>query len=527
MSPATFAKKVVLVVLDGWGHGPDAYQNAITGAHPPVFERWWRDNPHTLIDASGPAVGLPAGQMGNSEVGHLNLGAGRLVFMELSRVYQAMADGTFATLPCLKPLAGTGRPVHLMGLLSDGGVHSHIDHWLGALDALKALGVKDVWLHPFGDGRDTPPRSMGPFLERLEDHARQIGLGRVVSLMGRYWAMDRDKRWERTERAFRCLVHGEGGRAATAQEALAASYGADVGDEFMEPCRIGDPAQGWVMPGDGVWFMNFRPDRARQLCQALTGQPEVGFDTAGLQVTLATLGMVMPGLTSHVCFMPERPTGTLVEVLTGQGLKVLKIAETEKYAHVTYFFNGGQEVPFEGEDRLLAPSPKVATYDLKPDMSAREVTEKLITAAREKGYDFILVNYANTDMVGHTGDPQAARQAVLAVDECLGQLEKTLVQEMGYTLVVTADHGNAEQMVDPVTGAPHTAHTTNLVPLIVVNGPPGLVLQKEGGVLSQVAATVMTLMGLTPPVAYAGGLIQEGVIPAKAGIQSKRKTKGF
>ena len=500
---------VILIVLDGFGISHSREGNAVAKAKAPLFTSLLRDYPHCILQASGEYVGLPEGQMGNSEVGHLNLGAGRIVYQEITRISKSIRDGDFFTNPVLlaavQKVKMNGSTLHLLGLLSDGGVHSHLDHIRAMFDLAKTQGITQVVFHAFLDGRDTPPASALGYIRQLEHHFTKIGIGRIATVAGRYYAMDRDKRWERVQKAYEALVLGEGPRFPSAIEAVQDSYEHQRTDEFMLPSIIVDkdhPAA-TLSHGDAVIFCNFRSDRAREITRALTDTAFDGFPRA-----------VEPDLASFVCFTtydetfglpvaypPVRLTRILGEVLSEKGVRQLRIAETEKYAHVTFFFNGGEEKPFPLEDRVLIPSPRdVATYDLKPEMSAREVTEEVVQRVRSGLYGFILINYANPDMVGHTGDLDAAVKAVEVLDECLGRIIQA-AQDTGARVLITSDHGNLEVMEDRMTGQPHTAHTTDPVPFIVVGAQGTL---RDGGCLADVAPTVLQLMGIDQPMEMTG-----------------------
>jgi 2,3-bisphosphoglycerate-independent phosphoglycerate mutase len=502
-------RPVILCVLDGWGHREAAEDNAIRLGRTPVFDRLWTEEPHALLLTSAGDVGLPEGQMGNSEVGHQNLGAGRVVLQDLPRVDRAIADGSLAASPALgrfvAALKASGGTCQLIGLLSPGGVHSHDRHLLALARIVAAAGVK-VAVHGFLDGRDTPPRSardiVAGFARAIADAPAEAPGIAIASLAGRYYAMDRDKRWERIERAYRLLVDAAGARAADAVGAIEASYRDDLSDEFMLPTALGGYAG--MADGDGLLMANFRADRARQLLTALVDPAFDGFARRLVEFA-ARLGMVSYSDALDV-FMPalfprSDLSGTLPEAVAKAGLRQLRIAETEKYAHVTFFLNGGSEQAFPGEERILVPSPRVATYDLKPEMSAEEVTDRLVEAIRSRRFDLIVVNYANADMVGHSGKLAAAIAAVEAVDRCLGRLEAA-TREAGGVMLITADHGNVEMMRDPETGESHTAHTTNPVPALLVNAPAGLAL--DGGRLADVAPTLLELMRLERPKAMTG-----------------------
>ncbi|MAT91530.1 MAG: phosphoglycerate mutase (2,3-diphosphoglycerate-independent) [Halioglobus sp.] len=501
----------VLIVLDGWGHREETQDNAIAGGNTPVWDRLWAEAPHTLISASGTDVGLPGGQMGNSEVGHMSLGAGRVIYQNISRIDKAIADGSFDSNPAYtgaidKALAAGGA-IHVFGLLSPGGVHSHEEQMFAAVRLAAARGATRVYLHAFLDGRDTPPRSAGPSLERADALFAQLGCGRVASICGRYYAMDRDNRWERTEQAWRMLTAGEAPHtcASTAQ-ALQQAYERDENDEFVLPTIIAADGEGPAVVGDNdaVLFMNFRADRARQLTRAFVQDDFDGFER-GAVPALADFVMTTEyaaDIDATCAFPPEDLDNVLGDYLAQQGMTQLRIAETEKYAHVTFFFSGGREELFPGEEREMVPSPDVATYDLQPQMSAPEVTDKLVEAIRSGRYDLIVCNYANGDMVGHTGVYAAAVQAVETLDTCLGRVVAAL-EEVGGQALITADHGNCEQMQDYASGQHHTQHTTELVPLVYV-GPRPLTLRADGGVLADVAPTLLGLMDMPQPTEMTG-----------------------
>lgn len=496
-------RPVVLCILDGWGHREAADANAIALAEAPNWRRLSETCPQTLVETSGLAVGLPDGQMGNSEVGHMNIGAGRVVMQDLPRIDDAVARDEIASNPRLEAVAAKTERVHLMGLLSPGGVHSHQDHMLALAKALTDRGV-EVLVHAILDGRDTPPSSAGQFLDAFE-----VGLptgARIATIIGRYWAMDRDKRWDRVQLAWNAMVHARVADFDSAEAALADAYAAEETDEFVKPRRVGD--YDGVRDGDGLLMANFRADRAREILTALLDPHFDGFPRPGLPAFGAALGVVeySDALNEFLAamFPAEKLTDTLGDVVAKAGLRQLRIAETEKYAHVTFFLNGGQETQFDGEDRILIPSPDVATYDLQPEMSASEVTDRLIETIRGEQTDLIVVNFANPDMVGHTGVLEAAIQAVETIDTCLGRLAEA-VEAAGGAMLVTADHGNLEQMLDPVTGQPHTAHTTNPVPLTLVGGPAKTALQT--GRLADIAPTVLYLMGLAQPDAMTGSCL--------------------
>lgn len=499
-------KPVMLMILDGWGIAPPSSTNAVTRARTPHLDYYFNRYPHSQLRCSGEAVGLPEGQMGNSEVGHLSIGSGRIIYQSLTRISRAVEDGSLEKNPVLvkamEEARDGGKKLHLLGLLSDGGVHSHIDHLLGLLAMAQKMGVEKVCVHAFLDGRDTPPQSAAPFLEQVEKACKELGVGQIATVSGRYYAMDRDKRWERIRKVYDCMTGGEALEAPSAAEGLAAAYGAGQTDEFVVPFRVAG-VDGKVEKGDSLIFFNFRPDRARELTHVFTDPEFAGFprkETA-LPVHFVSMTEYEKGLQAAVAFPPEAIKDTLAEVVSRAGLHQLHIAETEKYAHVTFFFNGGREQPFPNEDRILVPSPKVATYDLQPEMSAYLVTEKLQGALAKDLYDLVILNFANPDMVGHTGSLEAAVKALEAVDECVGSLAETVLQKGG-ALCITADHGNLEEMEDPVTHAPMTAHTTNPVPFLVVGAEPGT--QVEDGGLSDIAPTLLDLLDLPEPEAMTG-----------------------
>lgn len=503
-------RPVLLIILDGFGLREDAPDNAISLAKTPFWDQIWRDYPHTTLEASERRVGLPRGQMGNSEVGHLNIGAGRVVYQDYTRIDAAIESGEWAKHPVLNTLIDTVKStngtLHVLGLLSQGGVHSHEDH-LAAMIALAAeRGVRQIAVHAFLDGRDTPPKSAEPSIRAMQAVCARYPQAHVATLIGRYFAMDRDKRWDRIEKAYRALVKGEAPyQSSDPLSALQNAYERGETDEFVEPTVIlnteGQACS--IKDGDAVIFMNFRADRARQLTQAMTDARFKEFDR-GVQPKLAQFVCLTHygDAFAHlpVVFSPQTLNDTLGEVLAKHGAKQLRIAETEKYAHVTYFLSGGLETPYEGEDRVLIESPKVATYDLAPAMSADKVTDHLIEAIEARRYDAMICNYANGDMVGHSGQLPAAIQAIEALDHCLARVVPAM-QAIGGEVLITADHGNAEMMFDPETGQPHTAHTMNPVPLVYVGRPASMV---PGGALEDIAPTVLSLMGLAVPGAMTG-----------------------
>lgn len=497
---------VALLILDGWGLRDACDNNAICQAQTPVMDRLLAEWPHSRISASGLDVGLPEGQMGNSEVGHLNIGAGRVVYQDLSRIGLAIEDGSFYDNAVLQSVCSKvalqGSKLHLLGLLSDGGVHSHNSHLYALLRMAKEQGVKDVCIHAFMDGRDTPPKSGEDYLAQLEGELQQIGLGRIASITGRFWAMDRDNRWDRVEKAYRALIEGVGHQAESSASAIAHAYAANQTDEFVEPTIVGE--SGTIDNGDGIIFFNFRSDRARELTRALTFADFDGFERNRVAQLTEFVCMTEYDETFGlpVAYLSESYPDILAEVVSQAGLRQLRIAETEKYAHVTFFFNGGVEQSWPGEDRVLIPSPQdVATYDLKPSMSAAKVTEEVIKRVAGGDYQVIILNFANCDMVGHTGILKAAVEAVETVDSNLGRVVEA-VTAAGGKLLITADHGNCEQMVDE-GGRPHTAHTSDPVPLILIDPErPEALLQD--GILADLAPTMLDLLGLKQPAAMSG-----------------------
>lgn len=502
-------KPVVLMVLDGYGLSDRTEGNAIAMANTPVMDKLMKEYPFVKGNASGLYVGLPDGQMGNSEVGHMNIGAGRIIYQDLTRITKAIEDGEFykneELLAAMENCKKNNSDLHLFGLLSDGGVHSHISHIYGLLEMAKKNGVSNVYVHAFLDGRDTPPASAKDFVARLEDKMAEIGVGKVASLAGRYYAMDRDNNWDRVKEAYLSLTTGEGKSADNAVKALEESYAADVTDEFVVPTVItenGKPLS-VVKPDDSVIFFNFRPDRAREMTRAFCDDKFTGFEREYIPTTFVCFKDYDESIPNKlVAFKKEEIKNTFGEFLANNGKKQLRLAETEKYAHVTFFFNGGVEEPNEGEDRILVKSPKVATYDLKPEMSAYEVCDKLVAAIKSDEYDVIVINFANPDMVGHTGVIEAAVKAIEAVDECVGMAYEALKEADGQ-MFICADHGNAEYMIDEETKEPFTAHTTNPVPFILVNADPAYKL-KEDGCLADIAPTLIELMGMEQPAEMTG-----------------------
>ncbi len=506
-------KPVALIILDGWGYSEEPDSNAIAAARKPVWDQLWQQYPHSLLRTSGAAVGLPGDQMGNSEVGHLNLGAGRVVYQEFTRVSRSIKTGSFftnATLTDAVDLAiESDKAVHILGLLSPGGVHSHEKHIHAMLQLAIERGAKKVYLHAFLDGRDTPPRSAAASIQAMEDKFRELGGGRFVSLIGRYYAMDRDHRWPRIQAAYDLITLGKAEfEAPDAITGLEMAYARHESDEFVKATRVveagGKPV--CVEDGDVVIFMNYRSDRARQITRPFIQDDFTGFERKarprlGRFVSLTEYNSEFD---APVAFPAERLHNVFGEFAAKLGLRQLRLAETEKYAHVTFFFNGGVEEPFEGEDRILVPSPLVATYDLQPEMSAPKVTDHLVEAIESGKYDVIICNYANPDMVGHTGKFDAAVKAIEAIDSCLARVVQA-IQAAGGELLVTADHGNAEQMRGRETGQPHTAHTSNMVPLLYVGRPATL----EDGVLADVVPTLIHLMGLEQPAEMSGRSLVE------------------
>ena len=514
---------VVLVILDGWGYRKNERANAIALAETPIMDSVIDTYPSTLVNTSGKDVGLPKGQMGNSEVGHLNLGAGRVVPQELVRISDAVEDQTLfenaALLAVCKDVRDRQSKLHLIGLCSEGGVHSHLDHLLGLLDLAKLKGLGNVCVHAISDGRDTRTTDGINALTQIQNHIDKIGIGRIATLSGRYFAMDRDRRWDRVKKAYDVITQEGLGDGRSAIQVLKDYYAQDITDEFIPPTRI---TNGAIEPNDGVIFFNFRPDRSRQLCYALLNPSFDGFERERIEpLSFVTLTQYDPHLPVRVAFEPQNLNNILGEVIAREGFKQFRTAETEKYPHVTYFFNGGLENPFEGEDRELIQSPMVATYDQSPAMSAAKVTD-VACAAIEKGiYTLIVMNYANPDMVGHTGNLEAAITAIQIVDQCIGKLLSS-ISKMGGTAIITADHGNAEYMSDE-NGNPWTAHTTNPVPLILVEGEGrkilghgGDVKLREGGRLADIAPTILDILQLTKPSEMSGeSLIESPLVETK------------
>ena len=496
-------RPVLLCIMDGFGKNESTYGNAIAAAKKPNLDKIVSENPMTFIGASGLDVGLPDGQMGNSEVGHTNIGAGRVVYQELTRITKSIQDGDFFTnealVGAMENCKKNSSALHLMGLMSDGGVHSHNTHLYGIMELAKRSGVDKVYIHCFMDGRDVPPTSGKDYLAELYEKCDEIGVGKIATVMGRYYAMDRDNRWERVVKAYKAMTEGEGVKFDCACKMMEESYANDVTDEFIVPA-VSEKAVP-VKDNDSIVFFNFRPDRAREITRAFVDPAFSGFEREQLKglyyVCMTQYDATMPNV--HVAFKPETLENTFGEYISDKGLKQLRIAETEKYAHVTFFFNGGVEKQYPGEDRILVKSPAVATYDLQPEMSAYEVTDKLLAAIDSDKYDAIILNYANCDMVGHTGVFDAAVKAVEAVDTCVGKIVDAVAAKGGVTLI-TADHGNADKMYE-ADGSPFTAHTTNPVPFIVVGYPCEL---REGGRLCDIAPTMLKIMGLEQPKEMTG-----------------------
>lgn len=495
-------KPYALIIMDGYGVNDRHDGNAIYAAKTPNMDKYLKECPHSIVHASGMDVGLPDGQMGNSEVGHTNIGAGRIVYQELTRITKSIDDGDFfknpALLGAIENCKKNNSALHFAGLLSNGGVHSHNKHLYGLLRLAKENGIENVHVHCFMDGRDVPPKSGAGFVEELVSQIRQIGVGDIATVMGRYYAMDRDNRWERVEKAYNAMVLGEGNTCESAVTAMNESYNNDVTDEFVVPTVIvkdGVPV-GKIQENDSVIFFNFRPDRAREITRTIVDPDFSGFDRKFFKtyyVCMTQYDATMPNV--EVAFKPESLSNTFGEYISKKGLRQLRIAETEKYAHVTFFFNGGVEQVYDGEDRALINSPKVATYDLQPEMSAPEVTDEVVKRIESGEYDVVVLNFANCDMVGHTGVFEAAVKAVETVDECLGRVVDAILK-MGGKALITADHGNADQMVNYETGGPFTAHTTNVVPLVLIGGGAK---ELKNGRLADLAPTMLDLMGLEKP----------------------------
>ena len=506
----------MLMILDGFGINENEEANAVKLANTPNIDKLMKKYPTTKIKPSGLAVGLPEGQMGNSEVGHTNIGAGRIVYQELTRITKSIEDGDFFSneecIAAIENCKKNNSNLHILGLLSDGGVHSHNRHLYGLLEMAKRRDFENVYVHCFLDGRDTPPASAENYIIELEEKMKEKGIGRIATISGRFYSMDRDKRWKRVKKAYDALVNGIGSKYANVINAIENSYQKEVFDEFVEPTVItsadGETPVATIKENDSVIFYNFRPDRAREITRTIVDKDFKEFETKKMNtyfVCFTSYDDTMPNV--HIAFKKEQLKNTLGEVLSNRGLTQLRIAETEKYAHVTFFFNGGEEKQYHGEDRILVPSPKVETYDMQPEMSAYEVTEKVVDAIASEKYDCIILNYANPDMVGHTGSLEAAIKAVEAIDECVGKVVDIINQKHG-NLLITADHGNCEQMIDYSTGEPHTAHTTNDVPLIVITEKENLKL-KDGGKLADLAPTILDLMNIDKPEEMTGESLLE------------------
>lgn len=507
-------KLTMLMILDGFGVNEKTEGNSVKLANTPNLDEILQKNPNTIIHTSGLEVGLPEGQMGNSEVGHTNIGAGRIVYQDLAKITKAIEDGDFFSVPefvkAIENCKKNNSKLHIMGLLSDGGVHSHNRHLYALLEMAKRKDFENVFVHCFMDGRDTPPASGEGYITELEEKMKEKGIGQIATISGRFYAMDRDKRWERVSQAYNAIVNGEGEKAISAVSAIEESYQKEVFDEFVKPTVItnknGEPVAK-LENGDSVIFFNFRPDRAREITRSIVDKDFDGFETQKLDtyfVCMTPYDETMPNV--DVAYRKEELKNTFGEYISNKGLKQLRIAETEKYAHVTFFFNGGKEEQYIGEDRILVPSPKVETYDLKPEMSAYEVTDKVVEAIKSEKYDSIILNFANPDMVGHTGSVDAAIKALEAIDECVGNVVEA-INEVNGVLLITADHGNCEQMVDYKTGEPQTAHTTNPVPLAIVGLPVNKKI-KEGR-LADLAPTMLDLMGLEKPDEMTGESLLE------------------
>ena len=502
-------KPVMLMILDGWGVAPASDVNAATLAQTPNLDRYFAEFPHTTLEASGMEVGLPEGQIGNSEVGHLNIGAGRIIYQSLTRITKAIKDGDFFTnevlCACMDKTKNAGKTLHLMGLLSDGGVHSNINHLIALLEMAKARGLEKVYVHAFLDGRDVPPKSAVSFIKQLQEAIAGMDFGKIATVMGRYYAMDRDNRWDRLEKAYKTLVLGEGNLVADPVQGVEASYEAGVTDEFVEPMVV-EGVDAKITSGDGIIFFNFRPDRARQITRALNDAEFPHFErpASALPVNFVCMTQYDATIDAPVAYPPEEYNDTLGEVLAKEGKHQLRIAETEKYAHVTFFFNGGVEEPNLNEERVLINSPKVATYNLQPEMSAYDVTNALLAELDKDKFDVVVLNYANPDMVGHTGVLPAAIKAMEAVDECVGKVVDKVLS-LGGSVCITADHGNLEKMAE-ADGTPHTAHTTNVVPFILVSNEEH---KLHSGVLADIAPTMLELLNIEKPAVMTGSSLIE------------------
>ena len=497
-------KPVLLMILDGWGIAPASSSNAASLARTPNLDKYFANYPHTQLEASGLEVGLPAGQIGNSEVGHLNIGSGRIIYQSLTRISKSITDGDFFTNPVLMQVMdqvkASGKSLHLLGLLSDGGVHSHITHIMALLEMAQKHGLSKVYVHAFLDGRDVPPQSALTYVEQLEQAMATIGVGKIATVSGRYYAMDRDKRWERLAKAYATVVQGEGERAVSATAGIQDSYAAGVTDEFVIPFAI-EGVDGRIQAGDGVIFANFRPDRAREITRAIIDEDFPYFErpASARPVHFACMAQYDATIAAPVAYPPEEINDTLGQIVAERGLRQLRIAETEKYAHVTFFFNGGVEEPNKNEERILIPSPKVATYDLQPEMSAEEVTQALLAELGKDKFDVVILNFANPDMVGHTGVLAAAIKAMEKVDECVGRIVERVLSLDG-SVCICADHGNLEKMAES-DGEPNTAHTTNPVPFILISKTRH---QLHKGILADIAPTMLELLHIPQPKAMTG-----------------------
>ena len=492
------------MILDGWGIAPASSSNAASLARTPNLDKYFANYPHTQLESSGLEVGLPAGQIGNSEVGHLNIGSGRIIYQSLTRISKSITDGDFFTNPVLvqvmDQVKASGKALHLLGLLSDGGVHSHITHIIALLEMAQKHGLSKVYVHAFLDGRDVPPQSALTYVEQLEHAMETIGVGKIATVSGRYYAMDRDKRWERLAKAYATVVQGAGERAVSATTGIQASYAAGVTDEFVIPFAV-EGVDGRIQAGDGVIFANFRPDRAREITRAIIDEDFPYFErpASARPVHFACMAQYDATIAAPVAYPPEEINDTLGQVVAERGLQQLRIAETEKYAHVTFFFNGGVEEPNKNEERILIPSPKVATYDLQPEMSAEEVTQALLTELDKDKFDVVILNFANPDMVGHTGVLEAAIKAMEKVDECVGRIVEKVLSLDG-SVCICADHGNLEKMAE-ADGEPNTAHTTNPVPFILISKEQH---QLHQGILADIAPTMLELLHIPQPKAMTG-----------------------
>ena len=496
-------KTVAIIIMDGFGMSRDRHGNAIINAKKPNFDRFWKNFPHTALESSGLAVGLPKGQMGNSEVGHLNLGAGRIVYQSYTLINLALEEKKLGDNKILAKAMEEARnsKLHLIGLLSDGGVHSHNSHLYALMELAKRENLSNVYVHAILDGRDVPPQSALKYIRELQSLMSEIDIGKVATVSGRYYAMDRDKRWDRIEKAYRCLTEGRGFRTRSAETAVLDGYARSETDEFLQPTIV-DPS-GLVENGDSVIFFNFRPDRAREITRAFIDKDFQGFPRNRLKIVFTCMTQYDITIDAPVVFPTQNLKDTLGEIVSRAGLRQLRIAETEKYAHVTYFFNGGKEEPDPNEDRILIPSPKVATYDMKPEMSAYEVARTVVERIGSDQYHLIVMNFANPDMVGHTGIFNAAVKAIETVDTCIGQVVDEVLRQNGAVLL-TADHGNAEKMIDEISHQAHTAHTTNKVPFILIMNDGKMHKIRDNGILADVAPTALQLLALPKPAAMTG-----------------------